>query len=323
MSAWDTVVVRHLVGWTVAMLGGAGAIIGIWRLATPSKPELWRKVKSIYISWLVMFPLLVIPLLLGQLWFTVVVVLLSLRSLREYARAVGLWQDALAMGVVACAVVGMNLVAASNWYGLYQVMPLYGVLLVFLIPIWRDAYHGMIQRVCLSVVGVVYFGWCLSHLSYFMNIFDVTHTHVAAAYILTLVILTELNHVGAFMCGHVVGALRHGRVHKLAPHLSPNKTVEGALGACVLTCGATYLLRWAIPAATGIHILIIGLLVWAGATFGDLVICFIKRDVGIKDMGTVVPGRGGVLDRFDSLIFTTPLFFHYLRYFFGDTLGLS
>ena len=63
--------------------------------------------------------------------------------------------------------------------------------------------------------------------------------------------------------------------------------------------------------------LAVGLLVGVGGQLGDLVVSVIKRDVGVKDMGAVVPGHGGVLDRIDSLVYVAPLFFHYVRFRFG------
>jgi len=77
-----------------------------------------------------------------------------------------------------------------------------------------------------------------------------------------------------------------------------------------------WLLRFLVPAVSPLHILIIGALLSIFGMCGDLTISFIKRDLGIKDMGDVIPGHGGLLDRFDSLIFTAPLYFHFIRYFY-------
>ena len=69
-----------------------------------------------------------------------------------------------------------------------------------------------------------------------------------------------------------------------------------------------------MPAYTGLHLFVVAGLVGLGATLGDLALAAIKRDVGLKDWGTILPGHGGLLDRTNGLIFTVPLVFHYTRF---------
>jgi phosphatidate cytidylyltransferase len=75
--------------------------------------------------------------------------------------------------------------------------------------------------------------------------------------------------------------------------------------------------RFALPDFSALDCLLAGLIVGAGGTLGDLSISVIKRDIGVKDMGTLIRGHGGVLDRIDSLLYTAPLFFHFTRYVQG------
>ncbi len=92
------------------------------------------------------------------------------------------------------------------------------------------------------------------------------------------------------------------------------KTWEGAAGGLAVSL----LLPWALlptfPHFETWDCLLAGLIVGVGGQLGDLVVSVIKRDLGIKDMGALIPGHGGILDRIDSLIYVAPLFFHYVRY---------
>jgi phosphatidate cytidylyltransferase len=94
--------------------------------------------------------------------------------------------------------------------------------------------------------------------------------------------------------------------------LSPGKTVEGALGGLLATLGVAALLGWALrlPAATG---LALGTLAGLIGPVGDLCASALKRDLGLKDFGALLPGHGGVLDRFDSLLFTAPAIYYALK----------
>lgn len=130
-----------------------------------------------------------------------------------------------------------------------------------------------------------------------------------------LLLAVGLNDVFAYIIGKTIGG------PKLLPHTSPNKTVSGAAGVLVLTTTVVALLAHPIFAGTTMHstILLIGLglIVSVAGQLGDLMLSSIKRDIGIKDMGVAIPGHGGVLDRFNSVLLVAPAVFHYIGYFVG------
>ena len=111
----------------------------------------------------------------------------------------------------------------------------------------------------------------------------------------------------AYFTGLLIGR------HKLAPGLSPKKTIEGSVGGILgsaLLCG---LFGYYFLPEMFIHTLVIGVLGSVFAQLGDLTASLVKRRLGIKDYGNLIPGHGGVLDRFDSLLFTAPLVFYYIN----------
>ena len=129
-----------------------------------------------------------------------------------------------------------------------------------------------------------------------------------------------LNDVFAFTAGKLLG----GR--KLLPATSPNKTLSGAAGAMLGTAPLVALIAWPIFAGTPLDrwylLLGLGAIVSFAGQCGDLMLSSIKRDLGIKDMGMAIPGHGGLLDRFNSLLLVAPATFHYVGYYVGFGAGL-
>ena len=121
----------------------------------------------------------------------------------------------------------------------------------------------------------------------------------------------EINDVAAFTCGKIFGK------HKLRENISPKKTLEGAIGALIISVGLAWALSFSFPHFALWAVLLAGFSVGVGGQLGDLVISYIKRDIGIKDMGSVIQGHGGILDRVDSMIFVAPIFFHVVRWLHG------
>ena len=133
-----------------------------------------------------------------------------------------------------------------------------------------------------------------------------------------LVVLIFLSSWGSDTCAYCVGRLI-GK-HKMAPVLSPKKSIEGAVGgvAGAALLGAVYaMIITGVNPAQGHTPLMYALICAVGALIsmvGDLAASAIKRNKGIKDYGTLIPGHGGILDRFDSVIFTAPFIYFWLKY---------
>jgi phosphatidate cytidylyltransferase len=183
------------------------------------------------------------------------------------------------------------------------------IVLIAMIAILRDQPQGYTQRVGLGILGFLLFGQGLGHLGYMAN--DAQFRPI----ILLLIATVELNDVFAFISGKLFGR------RKLTPNTSPNKTVGGALGALILTTTLVMTLGHSVFRDTGVDSIVslfsLGIIVSVAGQFGDLMISSIKRDIGIKDMGTIIPGHGGLLDRFDSLLLVAPAVFYYVGYLRG------
>lgn len=128
----------------------------------------------------------------------------------------------------------------------------------------------------------------------------------ARIWLILMLICTWANDTMAFLIGRKWGSRR------LAPNLSPGKTVEGAVGGVLGSVIAAFLVTVFYSELSLWFILLLGMLVGLVAQIGDLVESALKRQAGIKDAGNLIPGHGGILDRFDSMLFTAPLVYYYV-----------
>jgi phosphatidate cytidylyltransferase len=262
-----------------------------------------------YRSWLILTPLIVVPILLGAAWTILGIGILSLLCYREYARATGLFREKTVNLVVVLGILAVTFTELDHWYGLFVALVPFTIGVIAIVAILRDQPQGYIQRVALGVFGFALFGSCLGHLGYLAN--DPNYRPI----LILIFLSVELNDVFAFMVGKTLGK------RKLAPNTSPKKTIAGALGALVLTTllvmGVGSFVFQGTVLASLVHLGILGVLISVLGQFGDLMLSSIKRDLGIKDMAATIPGHGGLLDRFDSVILVAPAMFHYINYFVG------
>jgi phosphatidate cytidylyltransferase len=126
--------------------------------------------------------------------------------------------------------------------------------------------------------------------------------------VLGMIVLIWASDSFAYLVGSVIGR------RKLYERISPGKTWEGTIGGGVLTMASSYIVAGWFPEIEFEHWLVISLLVVVFGTLGDLFESLLKRQAGIKDSGKIMPGHGGILDRFDSLIFVTPFVYLYLSW---------
>jgi phosphatidate cytidylyltransferase len=293
----------------VTLLLSAGVALALLTALGRNVSSIWNT----YRGWLVMAPIAIGAVFLGREAFIVGVALLAIAGFKEYARATGLYDDWWMTGIVYLGIVLLATASLiedprlgyDGWYGLFMAIPAYVIGAILLVPIFQNQSKGSLQRIALAIAGFMYFGWMFSHLGFLAN------AGHAYGYVLYLLFAVGLNDIAAFTSGKLLGK------NKLRENISPNKTVEGAIGAIVFSLCLAWALSFSFPDFAAWEVIVIGLIVGIGGQLGDLVISYIKRDVGIKDMGAVIKGHGGILDRVDSMIFVAPVFFHVVRWLHG------
>ncbi|MDM8565987.1 phosphatidate cytidylyltransferase [Candidatus Halobeggiatoa sp. HSG11] len=197
------------------------------------------------------------------------------------------------------------------WYGMFIIfIPIYMFLFIPIPMLLIGKMEGFLKAAGTLHWGLMTTVFCLSHAAYLLVLpEEINFAAGGAGLLLFLVFLTEFNDILQYIWGKLLGT------HKIIPKVSPNKTWEGFLGGLITTtCIAMLLAPWLTPLnlwQSGFA----GFLIATAGFFGDVSISALKRDLGIKDSGSLLPGHGGILDRVDSLTYTAPLFFHFVYYF--------
>ena len=176
----------------------------------------------------------------------------------------------------------------------------------------RGTKEQAINHIATTIFGAMYVGWLMSHLVLLRELpYAMGQTYsTGTGYALLPFVLTWSCDSMAYFFG-----IKFGK-HKLLPRISPEKSWEGAIGGVVFAVVAGFVYQQIYAHfLSWFDILVLGVSVGILAQVGDLVESLIKRDAHMKDAATTIPGHGGVLDRFDSLLFTAPMIYYYLRFF--------
>jgi len=196
-----------------------------------------------------------------------------------------------------------------DWYGMFAILiPVYAFLFLPLrIAVAGDTTR-FLERTAKIQWGLMVCVYCVSYAPALLILHIRGYSGREPALLLFLLVVAQLSDVFQYAWGKALGK------HKLAPHVSPNKTVEGLVGGGLTATAIGTSLYWATPFAPWQAALLSLLIVLMGFA-GGLVMSAIKRDRGVKDYGSVIVGHGGVMDRIDSLCFAAPIFFHTVRWF--------
>jgi len=162
-----------------------------------------------------------------------------------------------------------------------------------------------------TIVGIIYIMAPLALLNVFT--FEEIIVEYKPGVILGFFVLLWLNDTGAFVFGKLFGRT------KLFPRISPNKTWEGTIGGGLATMTGAVIISTYTNEISIINWLVLGLIIVVAASFGDLVESMLKRSLKVKDSSNLLPGHGGILDRFDGVLLASPIAFTYLMLFVHST----
>lgn len=197
-----------------------------------------------------------------------------------------------------------------NWYGMFIIfIPVYAFLFLPARMVLTGNTDGFLRAASQHHWALMTTVFAFGHVSYLLVLPD-GGGQTGALLVLFLVGLTEFNDIAQYLWGKSLGRI------KVTPRVSPNKTLAGLVGGVASTALAAMILGPLITPMSWSMALAAGLIIGVTGFCGDVVMSAVKRDIGVKDSGTLLPGHGGILDRLDSLIFTAPVFFHFIRYFY-------
>ncbi len=198
-----------------------------------------------------------------------------------------------------------------GWYGMFIIfIPVYMMLALPVRMVLSKETAGFVASASQIQLGLMLFVFGLSHMGYLLTFPTIGDTTAnGRTFILFLVFVVEMSDVLQYIWGKTLGR------HKILPTISPNKTWEGFIGGIASAMLLSLAIRFLTPFSIG-ETLMVSFFITVAGFCGGAVMSAVKRDFGVKDFGTVIPGHGGMLDRVDSLCYAAPIFFHYVRYFY-------
>lgn len=205
----------------------------------------------------------------------------------------------------------------ENAYDFELVVLVLFLIVIFARQMFRGAGSDPLRAMSYTVFGLLYIPWLFSFITKIIYLTPrmADGTATGQYYVLFLVMVTKFSDMGAYVFGSLFGR------HPFAPHISPNKTWEGFFGALGTSLIASYWLYALMPGKLSAFrfddVTVLGLLLGFAAVIGDLAESIVKRGANRKDSSALLPGIGGTLDLIDSLLFTAPLLFIYMRLVLG------
>ena len=292
-------VVASIVGWSLKTAMAKG-------MPHSTIDNLNARIKA----WWVMVLVIGLAFMFGRPGVILLFALISFFALREfltltYTRSA----DYLALAAAFFVVLPLQYVLVyAGWYGLYTIfVPVYVFLLLPILEVLGGDTKRFLERTSKIQWGLLVCVYCISHVPALLTLDIVGYDGRNLLLIAFLVIVVQSSDVLQYVWGKLFGK------HKIAPEVSPSKTVEGLVGGILSATGLGAALWWITPFNVW-QAALMSLAICVMGFFGGLVMSAIKRDRGVKDWGHMIEGHGGMLDRLDSVIFAAPIFFHVTRY---------
>jgi phosphatidate cytidylyltransferase len=271
------------------------------------------------LSAVIFVPILFASIWFGNPWFSIVVAVAALLGVMEFYAMVGRrgWQPLTFFGTLWTLFFIFNAYYAPKYSSNNIHIIVTSALItsaVALSLVWvlflRSSRGKVMVSWAASVAGIFYMGWLLSYWVLIMNSYGGDWD--GRDWVILALFSTFAVDTTAYFVGRAWGR------HKMAPTVSPGKTWEGAIGGLVGAIVAVIALALLLDVDISYSkMVILGVLIAVFAQLGDLAESKLKRSMGVKEAGNLIPGHGGILDRLDSIVFTGVVVYYCLRWFIG------
>lgn len=305
--------------WVLASMFGFLALATIIVYAIPRlriSTELVLRIRT----WWMIIGLVAVVLALGKNVSIAFCGFVSFLAFKEYLSLIpGRRSDRRVLFWAYLAIPLQYLWIAMGWYGMFIIfVPVWCFLILPMRMVMAGETQGFLRAAGTLHWGLMTTVYFVGHLAYMLALpSEGNPVAGGVGFLLYAMLLTQGSDVFQYIFGKLFGR------HKIVPTVSPGKTWEGFIGGMA----TTVVLAWALsgiltPFSSGMA-LAAGLLVGVAGFMGDVVESAFKRDLGVKDSGSILPGHGGILDRIDSLTFAGPTFFHFVNFFYYGTWLLA
>ncbi|HEV2571724.1 MAG TPA: phosphatidate cytidylyltransferase [Beijerinckiaceae bacterium] len=316
MTAPPPNLVIVLSGLLVILIVASGVGYGLQRKLSPDGTNaVIENLNDRIRAWWMMVVLMGLALIGGKTGVTLLFAFCSFAALREFVTLINTrradhWALAAAFFIVLPV---QYYLIWIDWYGLYSIfIPVYAFLLMPIIAALRGDTDRFLVRIAEVQWALMICVFCVSHVPALLSLDIADYQGRNVLLIAFLVIVVQASDVLQYVWGKLLGRT------KIAPRLSPSKTVEGLIGGALSAMAVGAGLSWITP-FTPLQAAFLSFVIVVMGFFGGLVMSAIKRDRGVKDWGHLIAGHGGFIDRLDSVIFSAPIFFHLVRYGWSAT----
>lgn len=262
------------------------------------------------VTGIVLVLIMLLAVLASQYTFILLFILILAGGLKEFLNLYNqsdIKPNKLLSYLVSFVLFGTSFFVANGMIGAKYFLMLFPLFLLIMVAELYKKKQQPIENIAMTFFSIIYLALPLSLVNFlvFPEILLI-HSYTPKL-LIALFILIWTNDSGAYLVGVSIGK------HRLFERISPKKSWEGAIGGTIAAVGAAFIISKSIPEIQLIHWIAISILTVISSIYGDLIESMIKRYFQIKDSGHIFPGHGGILDRFDSILFAVPVIVLYLK----------
>lgn len=292
-AAWDDPAYQQTALIVLLVLFVGGAINFFFRKKNAYSMMAWASIKS----WLVLAPLMFGLMGLRSPFPILVLTAFALYGAKVYFQILGMFHQSFFVYICYAGIVGLGIFSQFSNLTLYNEMPMAVLGLSCLVPLVQRSYKNMIQYISLTLLGFIFLGWSFMHLALILNFESGLYQ------VMYLFVLTE------FCDNTNLSISRYFKGPKILSEINSRRTWLSTLTSILVTLALAYGMRHLLPDRSDKYWLAAGLIASFGGVVGDLVMSVVRRDAGVKIVGSFILGRGDFLQRMDRLIFVAPIYY--------------